>query len=154
MNSPETTIPTTAETCSRVPRAWSGLVRAHERLMHELDGELQRTHDISLAEFDVLLQLSEAPERRMRMADLADAVLLTRSGVSRLVDRLESRGLVERSRCPSDARGLNASLTDAGSALLAEAAVTHLAGVRTRLIDRLAPEDVARLESIWEQLGA
>ena len=144
----------TIQICSRVPPAWTGLVRVHERLMHELDAELQRTHDISLGEFDVLLQLSEAPDRRMRMADLAESVLLTRSGVSRLVDRLESRGLVERARCPSDARGLNASLTDAGGALLAEAAVTHLAGVRSRFTERLAADDVARLESIWEQLDA
>jgi DNA-binding MarR family transcriptional regulator len=143
-----------ATTCSRVPTAWTGMVRVHERLMHELDTELQRVHDISLAEFDVLLRLSEAPERRMRMADLAGAVLLTRSGASRLVDRIESRGLVERARCPSDARGLNASLTDAGSALLAEAAVTHLARLRERFTDRLSAEDVAGLESIWEQLGA
>jgi DNA-binding MarR family transcriptional regulator len=143
-----------ATTCSRVPAAWTGMVRVHERVMHELDGELQRAYDISLAEFDVLMQLSEAPERRMRMADLAEAVLLTRSGVSRLVDRLESRGLVERARCPSDARGLNASLTEAGSALLAEAALTHLAGLRQRFTDRLSPEDVARLESIWERLDA
>ena len=122
--------------------------------MRELDAELQRAHDISLAEFDVLLQLSEAPDERMRMADLAQAVALTRSGVSRLVDRLEGRGLVERVSCPSDARGLNASLTDVGSALLAEAAGTHLAGVRARFVERLAADDVARLESIWEQLGA
>jgi DNA-binding MarR family transcriptional regulator len=141
-------------TCSRVPAAWTGLVRVHERVMHELDGELQRAHGLSLAEFDVLLQLSEAPERRMRMADLADAVLLTRSGVSRLVDRLEADGFVERARCPSDARGLNASLTDAGAERLAQAAVTHLAGLRARFTDRLSAEDVARLESIWEQLDA
>jgi DNA-binding MarR family transcriptional regulator len=139
--------------CSRVPAAWIGMVRVHERIMQELDAELERAHDLSLAEFDVLIQLSESPERRMRMADLAEAVLLTRSGVSRLVDRLESRGLVERSRCPSDARGLNASLTDTGAARLAEAAVTHLAGVRERFVDRLAADDVARLESIWEQLS-
>jgi DNA-binding MarR family transcriptional regulator len=130
------------------------MVRVHERIMHELDAELERTHDLSLAEFDVLLQLSEAPDRRMRMADLAEAVLLTRSGVSRLVDRLESRGLVERARCPSDARGLNASLTDAGAERLAEAAVTHLAGLRARFTDRLSAEDVSRLESIWEQIDA
>jgi DNA-binding MarR family transcriptional regulator len=143
-----------ATTSSRVPAAWTGMVHVHERVMHELDAELQRAHDISLAEFEVLMHLSEAPERRMRMADLAEAVLLTRSGVSRLVDRLESRGLVERARCPSDARGLNASLTEAGSALLAEAAITHLAGLRERFTDRLSSGDVARLESIWEQLGA
>ncbi len=140
--------------CSRVPRAWSGMLRIYNRLMHELDGELEAAHGLSLAEFDVLIQLDEAPERRMRMADLAEAVLLTRSGVSRLVDRLESRALVERARCPSDARGLNALLTDAGAALLAEAAATHLTGVRSRFVERLAAEDVARLESIWEQLGA
>jgi DNA-binding MarR family transcriptional regulator len=144
---------TIATTCSRVPAAWTGMVRVHERIMHELDAELERTHDLSLAEFDVLLQLSEAPDRRMRMADLAEAVLLTRSGVSRLVDRLESRGLVERARCPSDARGLNASLTDAGAERLAEAAVTHLEGLRARFTDRLSAEDVSRLESIWEQIG-
>jgi DNA-binding MarR family transcriptional regulator len=145
---------TITTTCSRVPAAWTGMVRVHERVMHELDAELQRTHDIALAEFDVLLQLSDAPERRMRMADLAEAVLLTRSGVSRLVDRLEARGLVARSRCPSDARGLNASLTDAGAERLAEASSTHLAGLRERFTERLSAEDVARLESIWEQLGA
>jgi DNA-binding MarR family transcriptional regulator len=140
--------------CSRVPRAWTGMLRVYDRLMHELDAELERVHGISLAEFDVLLQLSEAPERRMRMADLAEAVLLTRSGISRLVDRLEARGLVERVRCPSDARGLNAALTDAGAELLAVAASTHLAGVNERFTNRLAPEDVARLESIWEELDA
>ena len=146
------TSPTPA--CSRIPAAWTGMIRVHERLMQELDAELEREHGLSLAEYDVLVQLDEAPERRMRMADLAEAVLLTRSGVSRLVDRLESRGLVSRSRCPSDARGFNASLTGAGAARLAEASVTHLAGVRSRFTDRLDADDVARLESIWEQLGA
>lgn len=140
--------------CSRVPRAWTGMLRVYDRLMHELDAELEREHGLSLAEFDVLVQLDEAPEHRMRMADLAEAVLLTRSGVSRLVDRLESRGLVERARCPMDARGLNATLTDAGADLLGAASVTHLAGVRARFTDRLAADDVARLESIWEELGA
>jgi DNA-binding MarR family transcriptional regulator len=130
------------------------MLRVYDRLMRELDAELEAAHGLSLAEFDVLVQLDEAPERRMRMADLAEAVLLTRSGMSRLVDRLEARGLVERARCPSDARGLNASLTDAGAALVADASVTHLAGVRARYIDRLPAEDVARLESVWEQLGA
>jgi DNA-binding MarR family transcriptional regulator len=149
-----TTLTTLKPSCSRVPAAWMGMLRVHERLLHELDAELERTHGLSLAEFDVLSQLEAATDHRMRMADLAEAVLLTRSGISRLVDRLEVRGLVERSRCPSDARGLNAALTDAGAALLAEASITHLAGVRERFTERLSPDDVARLESIWEQLGA
>jgi DNA-binding MarR family transcriptional regulator len=140
--------------CSRVPRAWTGMLRVYDRLMHELDAELEREHGVSLAEFDVLVQLDEAPEHRMRMADLAEAVLLTRSGISRLVDRLEARGLVERARCPVDARGLNATLTDKGAELLSAASITHLAGVRARFTDRLSGEDVARLESIWEELGA
>jgi DNA-binding MarR family transcriptional regulator len=145
---------TITTSCSRAPSAWMGMLRVQERLLRELDAELERTHGLSLPEYDVLSQLDAAADRRMRMADLAEAVLLTRSGMSRLVDRLEARGLVERSRCPSDARGLNASLTDAGAALLEQASVTHLAGVRERFTDRLAPDDVARLESIWEQLGA
>jgi DNA-binding MarR family transcriptional regulator len=140
--------------CSRVPRAWSGMLRVYDRLMRELDAELEREHGLSLPEFDVLVQLTEAPEHRMRMADLAEAVLLTRSGISRLVDRLESRGLVERVRCPSDARGLNAQLTPAGAELFERASITHLTGLRARFTDRLAADDVARLESIWEQLGA
>jgi DNA-binding MarR family transcriptional regulator len=130
------------------------MLRVYDRLMHELDAELEREHGLSLAEFDVLVQLDEAPERRMRMADLAEAVLLTRSGISRLVDRLEARALVERAPCPVDARGLNATLTEAGAELLHSASVTHLAGVRARFTDRLAADDVARLESIWEELDA
>jgi DNA-binding MarR family transcriptional regulator len=148
------TTATTSTTCSRVPPAWTGMLRVYDRLMHELDAELEHEHGLSLAEFDVLVQLDEAPERRMRMADLADAVLLTRSGISRLVDRLEARGLVERAPCPMDARGLNAALTEAGAELLQLALATHLAGVRARFIDRLVAEGVARLESIWEELGA
>jgi DNA-binding MarR family transcriptional regulator len=148
------TIRMTTSACSRVPRAWTGMLRVYDRLMHELDAELEGEHGISLAEFDVLVQLDEAPEHRMRMADLADAVLLTRSGISRLVDRLEARGLVERAPCPADARGLNATLTGAGAELLHTASGTHIAGVRKRFIDLLAPDDVARLESIWEELGA
>ena len=149
-----TTTHTPTSACSRIPLAWTGMLRVYDRLLHELDAELERAHGLSIAEFDVLVQLDEAPEHRMRMADLADAVLLTRSGISRLVDRLESRGLVERARCRADARGLNATLTDAGAELLYAASITHLAGVRARFTDRLAPEDVARLESIWEELDA
>jgi DNA-binding MarR family transcriptional regulator len=147
-------VSTLSPACRRAPAAWVGMLRVHERLLNELDAELEREHGLSLPEYDVLAQLDAAPERRMRMADLADAVLLTRSGISRLVDRLEDRSLVERFRCPSDARGLNATLTDAGADLLAAASATHLAGVRQRFTDRLEPEDVARLESIWEELGA
>jgi DNA-binding MarR family transcriptional regulator len=101
----------------------------------------------------VLVTLASAPERRLRMAELADAILLTRSGLTRLVDRLERAGLVERVRCPGDGRGLNAVLTDAGLARLAEVAPTHLDGVRRRFADRLDPNDLTRLAGIWRRLG-
>jgi DNA-binding MarR family transcriptional regulator len=101
----------------------------------------------------VLVTLASAPERRLRMAELADAVLLTRSGLTRRVDRLERAGLVERVRCPGDGRGFNAVLTDAGLARLAQVAPTHLNGVRRRFADRLDPDDLTRLARIWARLG-
>ena len=84
------------------------------------------------------------------MSELAEAVLLTRSGLTRLVDRLERRGLVERRRCPSDARGFFAALTGEGLRRLQEARPTHLAGVRRLFLDRLEPEELERLAAVWE----
>lgn len=129
--------------------AWTGLLRTHQRLTRELDAELEREHGLSLADYDVLVTLAGAPQRRLRMAELADAVLLTRSGLTRMVDRLERRGLVERRRCPDDARGLEATLTPAGAARLAAARPTHLDGVRRRFLDRLAAADVERLGGLF-----
>jgi DNA-binding MarR family transcriptional regulator len=129
------------------------LLHAHRRLTDLLDGELERAHGISLAEFDVLLSLSHAPEGRLRMAELADAVLLSRSGLTRLVDRLQARGLIERVRCASDARGLNATLTDAGLQRLREAIPTHEDAVRRHFLDRLAPGDVPALIAVWRRLA-
>lgn len=134
--------------------AWAGLLHVHRRLTDELDAELERAHGISLAEYDVLVALSSAAGRRLRMAELADAVLLSRSGLTRLVDRLEARSLVERVRCAGDARGLNAVLTAAGEQRLREAIPTHVAGVRRHFLERLAPDDAERLVDIWRRLGA
>jgi DNA-binding MarR family transcriptional regulator len=88
------------------------------------------------------------------MSDLADAVVLTRSGLTRLVDRLEQRGLVERRRCPTDARGFLAALTEEGDRRLEEARRTHLAGVRQRFLDKLEPEELEILGGIWQRVGA
>ena len=85
--------------------AWRAFIHAHARLLHRLDEELQAAHGLSLAEYDALLQLVNAPDRRLRMSALADRVLLSRSGITRLVDRLVADGMVERSACPTDARG-------------------------------------------------
>lgn len=98
---------------------WRMLQRAQVRIARVLETDLLVEHDLPLASYEVLLQLSEVPERRLRMNDLADRVLLSRSGLTRLIDRLQRDGLVEREACTSDARGLFAVLTDAGAARLA-----------------------------------
>ena len=102
--------------------AWRGLLRVHSALVRELDAELRSRHDLSLHEYEVLLVLAQTPDKRMRMSDLAAAVLLSQSGLTRLVDRLADAGSVERTRCEDDRRGLNAELPSAGRAQLEGAA--------------------------------
>jgi DNA-binding MarR family transcriptional regulator len=134
--------------------AWTGLLRTRERLMHELDRELHQAHGLSLAEYDVLVQLDAAGVQGLRMAELADAVLLTRSGLTRLVDRLEQQGLVARSRCPSDARGMHAALTPAGTGRVAAAASTHRDGIRRLFLDPLDDADLDHLVTTWAKLNS
>ena len=132
--------------------AWRGLLRVHSALVRGLDTELQETHELSLQEYEVLLVLSLAPESRMRMSDLATAVLLSQSGLTRLVDRLVGAGLVERTRCEDDRRGLNAELTQLGSTRLADARPAHLEGVRARFLDRFDEAELAVLAGFWERV--
>jgi DNA-binding MarR family transcriptional regulator len=127
--------------------AWRSFLTAHARLTRLLDEELRAEHGLSLAEYDALLQLAEAPDRRMRMNRLADQVILSRSGVTRLIDRLVANGLVERSACLADARGAEAVLTDAGLQRLRTAARTHLRGVQAYFVEPLASADLAAIES-------
>lgn len=126
--------------------AWSTFLRAHARVVREIERELQADENLTLTDYDVLVQLAAAGERRMRMSELADRLLLSRSGVTRLVDRLVADGLVERASCESDRRGQWAALTDAGHARLRRAAPTHLRGVATHFLDRLSQDDLASLE--------
>lgn len=126
--------------------AWRSFLHAHARLVRRLDEELQAAHGLSLAEYDALLQLASTPGRRLRMSVLAERVLLSRSGITRLVDRLEAAGMVERSVCATDARGAEAILTGAGLARLREASRTHLAGVQRYFLDVVAPDDRAAME--------
>lgn len=130
---------------ARDPRigTWRDFLIAHARLQRLLDEDLRAEHDVSLAEYDALLQLAEAPGRRLRMHQLADRVLLSRSGVTRLIDRLVADGSVERDSCQTDARGAEAVLTPAGLERLRDAAGTHLRGIGQHFIDAIEPADLA-----------
>lgn len=132
--------------------SWRSFLRAHAGITKQLETELEIEQNLSLAAYDVLVQLAEAPGRRLRMTELADAVLLSRSGVTRLVDRLERAGLVARGRVAADGRGVTADLTDAGYERLRIAAGTHLRGVRRHFADRLDRRDLAALERISRKL--
>src|SRR4051794_31036552 len=128
--------------------AWRGFLRTYTTLVRELDDELTERHRLPVSSYDVLVQLDEAPEGRLRMSALADAVLLSRSGLSRLVTRLETQGLIERAECTDDARGSFAAITDEGRRRLNEARVTHRAGVRERFFDRLGEREQRQLAKI------
>jgi DNA-binding MarR family transcriptional regulator len=132
--------------------AWRGLLRVHTALVRELDAELDAAHGLPLSSYDVLIYLQSAPGRRLRMAELADSVLLSRSGVTRLVDRLEREGLLVRDACESDGRGLFAVLTDKGEELLAKARPTHLAGVRERFLRHFSEDELRTLARYWERV--
>jgi DNA-binding MarR family transcriptional regulator len=131
---------------------WRRLLTVEFRLRERLDHELRSGHGISLGDYAVLVNLSEAPGHSLRMSDLAERILLSRSGLTRRVDALVKRGLVTRQSCPADGRGSMAELTSAGAELLGEAASTHVAGVREYLIDALGSLDglspgLARIET-------
>lgn len=119
-----------------------------------LERELIEAHRLPLAEYDVLVQLNDAEGGALRMAQLADRVLLSRSGLTRLVERLEHSGLVRREVCPSDARGYFAVLTDLGRERLLEAAPSHLRSVRTHFSSPLTADQIESLSAALEQLLA
>ena len=131
---------------------WRMFLRAHASITRRLEHDLVAEHDLPLASYDVLLQLAESPQRRLRMTDLADRVLLSRSGLTRLVDRLAAEGLVERQSCPSDARGTFTVLTEAGLGRLRQAAPTHLRGVEEYVTARLAADELDRLGALLSRL--
>ncbi|MPZ84663.1 MAG: MarR family transcriptional regulator [Actinophytocola sp.] len=133
--------------------AWRSFLRAHARLVRVLETELVAEHPLSLGGYDVLVQLAEAPGRRLRMAELADAVLLSRSGVTRLVDRLEVAGMVTRERFTGDGRGVVAVLTTKGVDTLRSAARTHLAGVVRHFIDHFDAEELAGFGEMCSRLA-
>jgi DNA-binding MarR family transcriptional regulator len=132
--------------------AWRGLLRAHSALVKALDAELEAAHGLPLSSYEVLLFLAQAPDRRLRMAELADRVLLSRSGMTRMVDRLERDGYLERDTCADDKRGSYAVLTEGGEALLRQARPTHLAGVRRRFLSQFSESELGQLSDFWTRL--
>jgi DNA-binding MarR family transcriptional regulator len=134
-------------------RVWRAYLKATQRLRDQLDRELQRDVGLSLAYFEILVMLSEAPGRTLRMGDLAVRTSSSRSRLSHAVDRLEEKGWVERRSCPMDKRGAYASLTDAGFDVLAAAAPSHVESVRRHLFDLLTPAEIDALGSISETIA-
>ena len=125
---------------------WRAFLEAHTRVSRRLDEELRAEHDLSLAEYDTLLTIAWAPDRRIRMRTLADSILLSKSGVTRLIDRLVADGLVERSACLADARGAEAVLTPSGLDRLRDAATTHLRGIDSHFLKVVEPADLPVIE--------
>ncbi|MEU8180927.1 MarR family transcriptional regulator [Micromonospora sp. NPDC049044] len=134
-------------------RTWRAYLTASRALMDTLDRELQRDAGMPHAYYEILVRLSEAPGRRLRMSDLAEAAGSSRSRLSHAVARLEAAGWVRREDCPTDRRGQIALLTDEGFATLAAAAPGHVEGVRRHLFDALSPAQVDQLRRISETLA-
>ena len=134
-------------------RAWRGLLRTHAFLVKRLDAELESAHGLPLTSYEVLLHLAKAEGCKMRMCDVAESVLLSRSGLTRLVDQLERDGYVERVSCADDARGAFARLTDAGRSKLQAASTTHLEGIRQHFLAHFEPSELAVLAEAWERVG-
>lgn len=141
---------------ARDPRlaTWRGLLTAHARLVDRLDEELRAEAAMSLADYSALLQLAEAPDHRLRMSQLAEGVFLTRSGVTRLIDRLSAAGFVTRSQCLSDGRGAEAVLSDEGLVALRVASRTHLRGIKTYFLDRVGDDDLVMLGKVMADVAA
>jgi DNA-binding MarR family transcriptional regulator len=132
---------------------WRAFLRAHSRVLRKLESELVDQGEIPLATYDVLVQLTEAPDHRLRMTELADRVLLSRSGLTRLIDRLERDGLVRREPCSDDARGMYAVLTSLGVDRLRSASHVHLPGVSAHFVQRFTRQELARLGQLLGRLA-
>ena len=138
----------------RDPRlnAWRTFLHAHAQVRRQLERELQAEQSMGLGEYELLLILAYSQGRRLRMSELADTLALSRSGVTRLIDRLEADGLVQRISCDTDRRGSWAQLTDGGHARLRSASPTHLRGVAEHFLDRIPASDLDALRRILDQV--
>jgi DNA-binding MarR family transcriptional regulator len=134
--------------------AWRGMLQVHARVTRALDAQMRAEHGLSLSAYEVLLFLADAPDHRLRMAEIADRVLLSRSGCTRLIDRLAKLGYVTRCAAETDGRGAFAALTDAGLETFRAAQRTHRAGVRQYVLAHLTATDAIVLGDVWARLQA
>jgi DNA-binding MarR family transcriptional regulator len=139
----------------RDPRldTWRAFLTAHALLTRRLDEDLRAGEGLTLGEYSALLQVAEAPGRSLRMNQLATGIFLSRSGVTRLIDRLEADGLIERSTCTDDGRGALAVLTDAGLARLRAAADTHLSGIARYFLEVVPDGELEHLTGTFRAIG-
>jgi DNA-binding MarR family transcriptional regulator len=134
-------------------RAWQAFLHAHNQVTRRLDAELRSEHELPLNDYDVLLRLARAPDRRLRMTDLAERVMMSPSGLTRVVDRLASAGLVQRDRFDGDARVMLARLTHKGSLVLRRAARTHLRGIREHFTGQMTLAQLREVASALETIA-
>ncbi|WP_019631704.1 MarR family winged helix-turn-helix transcriptional regulator [Actinomadura atramentaria] len=135
-------------------RAWRAYVDGSAKLTELMDRDLKTRHGLSVSEYEILVRLSEAPGRRLRMAELAEHASQSRSRLSHTCARLESKGFVQRDHCPSDKRGVFCNLTDEGFAKLDRAARDHVEVVRTYLVDVVSPDDLAAIGRAFDAVRA
>ncbi|MGD9570341.1 MAG: MarR family winged helix-turn-helix transcriptional regulator [Thermoleophilia bacterium] len=133
--------------------AWRGMLRAHALVTRRLDEELRERHGMSLGAYEVLMLVGTAPRRRMRISQLSGETLLSVSGMSRMIDRLERDGLVVREACADDRRGAEVVLTTLGRNRLRAARATHLGGVRAEYLARFSDDELPELGAMWERFG-
>lgn len=134
--------------------AWRAFINGSQRLVATLNRELLERHDLSIDDYRILVLLSESPTSALRMSELADGIVASRSRLTHQVRRLEGHGLVERRECPSDGRGVLAALTDDGRARLAKVAPDHVTGVRRHLIDQLSLTERGVIARVFARVDA
>ncbi|MGO9972465.1 MAG: MarR family winged helix-turn-helix transcriptional regulator [Solirubrobacteraceae bacterium] len=132
--------------------AWRSYLQSHASIVRELDAELLAEHGMTSRDYEVLLYLAQAPERRLPMSALSELTMLTRSGITRLIDGLVSAGLIERVSCPSDARVSYAQLTDVGYERLRQAGCTHVASIRRLFLERFNAQEIEQLAALLSRL--
>jgi DNA-binding MarR family transcriptional regulator len=132
--------------------AWRSYLKSHATILRALDADLIAQHGMTARDYEVLLYLSQAPDRKLPMSALAESTMLTRSGITRLVDGLVAGGLIERVSCRDDARVSYAHLTDAGYEKLRQAGCTHVASIREMFLEHFTPEEIEQLASLLSRL--